>query len=139
MAHIDFLCAYAEALCGCGRYEEAQRELDRVMQWVSDDTPAQRAYGLRMLGITYSHSGDYQRAESVLSEALELLRILGDGENELMVLGLLSNTLFVLGKKEKAVETCHSAAEKCRELGGTINEARALIYLAFAAENTVSD
>ena len=53
-----------------------------------------------------------------------------------MVLGLLSNVLFVLEEKEKAVEACHSAAEKCRELGGTINEARALIYLAFAAENT---
>ena len=43
---------------------------------MSDETPAQKAYALRMLGINYSHTGDYQKAESVLSEALELLPII---------------------------------------------------------------
>ena len=136
VAHIDFLCAYSEALCGCDRYEDAQRELDWVMQWVSDETPAQKAYALRMLGIIYLNSGDYQKAESMLLQVLELCRNLGEAENELMVLGLLSNLYVALRKKDVAERYCHSAAAKCRELGGSINEARALMYLAFAAQFT---
>ena len=136
VAHLDFLCAYAEALSGCDRYKEARRELDQVMELVSDDTPAQRACALRMMGINHIHFGDYQVAESVLSEALEIFRLLGDDEYELNVLGLLSNLYFVLNDMKTAARYCQSAAEKCRELGGDVNEARALNYLAFAAQFT---
>ena len=136
LAHLNFLCAYAEALSGCDRYMDARRELDRVMRWTSADTPRQRAYALRMMGINHTHCGDYEKAESVFSEALKLFRELGDDEYELQVLGQLSNAYFVLNKPEKAAEYCQSAAEKCRELGGDENEARALIYLAFAAQFT---
>ena len=136
VAHLDFLCAYAEALSGCSRFREARCELEKAMRWVSDETPAQKAYALRMLGINYAQSRDHQKAESVLLEALELFRKLGDAENELSVLGLLSTNYFGLGKLERAAGLCHSAAEKCRELGGAANEARALIYLAYAAQLT---
>lgn len=136
VAHLDFLCAYAEALSGCSRFREARCELENAMRWVSDETPAQKAYALRMLGINYAQSRDHQKAESVLLEALELFRKLGDAENELSVLGLLSTNYFGLGKLERAAGLCHSAAEKCRELGGAANEARALIYLAYAAQLT---
>ena len=136
VAHLDFLCAYAEALSGCSRYKEARCELERAMRWVSGETPAQKAYALRMLGINYAQSRDHQKAEPVLLEALELFQKLGDDENELSVLGLLSTNYFGLGKIERAAGHCHSAAEKCRELGGAANEARALIYLAYAAQLT---
>jgi len=136
IAHLDFLCAYAEALSGCSRYKEARCELEKAMRWISGDTPAQKAYALRMLGINYVQSRDHQKAESVLLEALKLFRKLGDAENELSVLGLLSTNYFGLGKIESAAGHCHSAAEKCRELGGAANEARALIYLAYAAQLT---
>ena len=136
LAHLDFLCVYAESLCGCDRFDEARRELERIMHWASDKTPAQKAYALRMLGIIHSTSGDFQRAESVLSEALGLYRNLGDDENELQVLGLLQNTCLGLKNVDGTVRYCDLAAEKCRELGGAANDARALIYLAFAAENT---
>ncbi len=134
--HLDFLCAYSEALCGCGRYEDARRELEGAMQWASFEMPAQRANVLRILGITYVNGGDCQRAESMLLEALELFRNQGEAENELRVLGLLSNLYVALGKKEVAAGFCHSAAEKCREMGGSINEARALMHLGFAAQFT---
>ena len=136
VAHLDFLCAYAEALSGCDRYKDARRELDQVMRWASPDMPVQRAYALRMLGINHTHFGDYEKAESVFSEALELFRLLGDDEYELKILGLLSNIYFILNETKKAEEYCQSAAEKCRELGGDVNEARALNYLAFAAQFT---
>lgn len=134
LTHVNFLCAYAEALCGCGRFEEARHELKRAMRWVSDETPAQKAYALRMFGISYSHSGDYQKAKTALSEARELYRDFGDSENELTTLGLLSNVCLRLQAKDDAVRYCHSAAAKCRELGGGIYEARAFAFLAFAAE-----
>ena len=134
LTHVNFLCAYAEALCGCGRFEEARHELKRAMRWVSDETPAQKAYALKMLGISYSHSGDCRKAEIALSEARELYRDLGDNENELTTLGLLSNVCLRLQAKDDAVRYCHLAAAKCRELGGGIYEARALAFLAFAAE-----
>ena len=136
VAHQDFLCAYAEALSGCGRFGEARVELERALQWVSAETPAQKAYALKMLGINYSHSGDHGKSESVLLEARELFRNLGDAENELSVLGLLQNANVEMGNVDETVKYCDSAAVKCRELGGAVNEARALIYLAFAAENT---
>lgn len=134
--HLDFLCAYAEALSGCDRFEEARTTLEKTMQWVSAETPLQKAYALRMLGINYSYSGDFQKAESVLLESLELYRHLGDAENELMVLGLLSNLHLRLSDKDSAVKYCHFAAKKCRELGGDLYEARALIKLAFVADIT---
>ena len=31
VAHLDFLCAYAEALCGCDRFDQARSELDKAM------------------------------------------------------------------------------------------------------------
>ena len=136
LAHLDFLCVYAEALSGCDRYNEARRELDQVMELVSDDTLSQKAYALRMMGINHTHFGDYEKAESAFSEALELFRLLGDDEYELNLLGLLSNTYFGLNKMKKAAGYCQSAAEKCRELGGEVNEARALNYLGFAAQFT---
>ena len=134
--HLDFLCAYAEALSGCDRFEEARVTLEKAMQWVSSETPTQKAYALRMLGINYSYAGDYQKAESVLLESLEIYRHVGDTENELTVLGLLSNLYLQLSVKDSAVRYCHLGAEKCRELGGELNEARALINLAFAADIT---
>ncbi|MCY3764689.1 MAG: sigma 54-interacting transcriptional regulator [Gemmatimonadetes bacterium] len=134
--HLDFLCAYAEALSGCGRFEEARTTLEKAMQRVSAETPVQKAHALRMLGINYSYSGDFQKAESVLLEGLELYRDLGDAENELMVLGLLSNLYLKLSDKDSAVKYCQFAAEKCRKLGGKLYEARALINLAFAADIT---
>ena len=134
LAHLDFLCAYSEALCGCDRYKEARRELERVMQWASAEMPAQKAYALRMLGIVHTISGEYQSAETVLSEALALFRNLGDDENELQILGLLQNNCLLLKNVEGVVRYSDSAAEKCRELGGAINEARAFMHLAFAAQ-----
>ena len=134
--HLDFLCAYSEALCGCDRYEDARREMEGALQWASVEMPAQRANALRILGITYLKSGDYQRAESMLLEALELLENQGEDENELRVLGLLSNLYVVLNKKEVVARYSHLAAAKCREMGGSINEARALIHLGFAAQFT---
>ena len=134
--HLDFLCAYAEALSGCDRFEEARTTLEKAMEWVSAETPVQKAYALRMLGINYSYSGDFQKAESVLLEGLKLYRHLGDAENELMVLGLLSNLYLKLSDKDSAVKYCHFAAKKCRELGGDLYEARALINLAFATDIT---
>ena len=134
LVHLDFLCAFAEALCGCDRFEKARTELEKAMQWVSDETPAQKAYLLRILGICHSNSGDIQSAETVLLDALDLYRNLGDDEMELMVLGLLPNVYLELNRREAAVQFCRLAAEKCRELKGGINEARALIYLAFSAE-----
>lgn len=134
VTHMDFLCAYSEALCGCDRIDEARQELDRVMRWASDKTPAQKAYALRMLGIVHTISGEYQSAELVLSEALALFRKLGDDENELRILGLLQNSCLLLENVDGVVRFSNLAAEKCRELGGTINEARALMHLAFAAQ-----
>ncbi len=136
VAHLDFLCAYAEALSGCDRFEEARSELDKAMQWVSAETPAQKAGALRMLGICHYNSGDSQRGRSFWLEALELYRHLGNAENELVVLGLLSNVYLQLDNKTKAVKCFHLSAEKCRELGGGLYEARALINLAFAADIT---
>lgn len=136
LAHLDFLCAYAEALAGCDRYKDARRELDHAMRWVSADTPKQRAYALRMMGINHIHFEDYAKAESVLSEALGLFRELGDEESEMSAVGLLSNIYFRLKDLETAERFCESAAERCRELGGDVNEARALNYLAFAAQFT---
>lgn len=134
VAHLDFLCAYAEALSGCDRFEEARTELDKALRWVSAETPAQKADALRTLGICHSNSGDNQSAETALLDALDLYRNLGDGEMELMVLGLLPNVYLELNCREKAVEYCQSAADKCRELGGGVNEARAFIFLSFSAE-----
>ena len=131
-AHLEFLCAYAEGLSGCGRFEEARLELDRAMQWVSEETPAQKAYALKMLGINHSHLGEYKKAVSVFLEALENYRNLGDDENELAVLGLLSDVYVALEDNVEAIRYCHSAAKKCREMGGEINEARALMYLGFS-------
>ena len=136
VAHLDFLCAYAEALSGCDRYKDARRELDHVMRWVSADAPRQKAYALRMMGINHIHFGDYEEAESVLSEALGLFRELGDDESEMSVVGLLSNIYFELRELKTAERFCESAAERCRELGGDVNEARALNYLAFSAQFT---
>ncbi|MDE2998868.1 MAG: sigma 54-interacting transcriptional regulator [Gemmatimonadota bacterium] len=136
LAHLNFLCAYAEALSGCDRYKDARRELDHVMRWVSADTPRQKAYALRMMGINHIHFEDYEKAESVLSEALGLFRELGDDESEMSVVGLLCNIYFGLKELETAEKFCESAAERCRELGGDVNEARALNYLAFAAQFT---
>ena len=132
--HLDFLCAYAEALCGCDRFDEARSGLEKGMQWVSDETPAQRAYLQRILGICLSNSGDNQSAETVLLEALEHYRNLGDDEMELIVLGLLPNIYLELNRREEAVQFCQSAADKCRELKGGVNEARALIFIAFSEE-----
>ena len=134
VTHLDFLCAYSEALCGCDRYKEARRELERVMHWASAEMPAQKAYALRMLGIVHTISGEYQSAKTVLSEALTLFQKMGDDENELQILGLLQNNCLLLKNVEGVVKYSDSAAEKCRELGGTINEARALMHLAFAAQ-----
>ncbi len=136
LAHLDFLCVYAEALSGCDRYKDARRELDHALRWVSADTPRQRAYALRMMGINHIHFEDYVKAESVFSEALGLFRELGDEESEMSVVGLLSNIYFRLKDLETAERFCESAAERCRELGGDVNEARALNYLAFAAQFT---
>ena len=116
--HLNFLCAYAEALSGCDRFEEARSELDKAMHWVSDETPAQKADLLRMLGISHCNSGENESAETVLLDALDLYRNLGDEEMELMVLGLLPNVYLELNCKDRAVKYCHLAAEKCRELGG---------------------
>ena len=134
--HLDFLCAYAEALCGCDLYIDARRELERVMHWASEKTPTQKAYALRLLGTTHLNYGEYQKARPMLLEALELFRKHGEAENELSVLGLLSNLYVALGKKTVAVKYCKSAAAKCREMGGSLNEARALMHLAFAAQFT---
>ena len=134
--HLNFLCAYAEALSGCDRFEEARSELDKAMHWVSDETPAQKADLLRMLGISHCNSGENESAETVLLDALDFYRNLGDEEMELMVLGLLPNVYLELNCKDRAVKYCHLAAEKCRELGGELYEARALINLAFAADIT---
>lgn len=134
--HLDFLCCYAEALSGCGKFEQARIELQKAIEWVTAETPAQKAYALKMLGINYCHSEDYQMAESMLSDALDLFCILGDNENELTTLGLLSDVCLRLRNEDEAVKYCRSAVEKCRELGGTFYEARALIFLAFEAENT---
>lgn len=134
-AHLDLLCAYAEALSGCNRYEVARRKLEEVMGWVSEETLPQKAWALRMLGINHVHSCDYQKAKSALRESLRLFRVLGDEENELTLLGLLQNVYIGLKNVDGAVRLCNSAAAKCRELGGAINEARALIFQAFAAEN----
>ena len=132
--HLDFLCSYAEALLGCDRYEDAGRQLNKVMERVSAETPSNRSNALRMLGIVHSHSGDFQSAESLWLESLELYRKLDDDENELVIMGLLSNASVALGNNHGGVRYCNSAAEKCRKLGGKVYEARALIYLAFAAE-----
>ena len=134
VAHMDFLCAYAEALSGCDRYEEARSELEKAQRWVTNETPAQKAYALRMLGIVYLRSGSNQRAESVLSRALKLYRGLGDAQNELMVLSLLSDVYLGLQRRKEAAQACHSAAERCEQLGGCIYKARSLIFLAFSAK-----
>lgn len=134
IAHLDFLCAYAEALLGCERYEDAGRQLKMVVETESGEVTVRRANALRMLGVIHSHSGDYQESKSMWLEALQLYRNLHDDGNELMILGLLSNADLALGNDDEAVGYCHSAAEKCRESGTGVYEARALIFLAFAAD-----
>lgn len=134
--HLDFLCGYTEALLGCYRFEEARRVLDGAMRWVSNKTPSQKADLLRMLGINVSHFGDNERAACLWLQALELYRSVGDGENELTVLGHLSNVYVELDNRDEAVRHCRLAAEKCRELGGRVYEARASINLAFAEDIT---
>ena len=136
VAHLDFLCAYAEALTGCDRDENARVELKKTMEWFSCETQAQKAKALRILGISHTNSGNIKRAKSVWLEALELYRNLRDDENELIVMGLLSNVCLELGDRDEALRYCDSAADKCREMGGGIYEARALINLAFAADIT---
>ncbi len=132
--YIDFLCAYAEALSGCDRFDEALAELEKAMRWISNDTPAQKAAALTMLGINHSNSGEFKKAESVWMKALSLYRDLGDDENELVTLGLLSNVYLDLNYNKAAANYFRLAAEKCQQLGGAVNNARAELFLAFEAE-----
>lgn len=134
VAHVDFLCAYAEALSGCDRYDEARNELKKAQRWVSDETPAQNASALRMLGIVFLRSGNLEKAESVLTKALNVYRGLEDPQNELLVLSLLSDVYLGLQWKKEAAKACCSAAERCEELGGRVYKARSLIFLAFSAK-----
>lgn len=134
--HLDFLCAYAEALCGCDRDEDALVELETTMRLVSHETPAQEADALRILGISHTNMGNSERAKSMWLNAMKLYRNLRDNENELVVLGLLSNVCLELDDRDEAVRYCRAAADKCRDMGGRVYEARALINLAFAADIT---
>ncbi len=130
--HLEFLCAYAEGLSGCGRFEDARHLLDEAMPWVSRQTQAQNAHVLKVLGINHIHLGEYNKAVSVFLEALGNFRRLADKENELALLGLLSDVYIALEDNVQAIRYCHSAAKKCREMGGEINEARSLMYLGFS-------
>ena len=47
---LDFLCDYAKALMGCGRYEEAKAKVVKVTELASDQMLAQKARAWMLFG-----------------------------------------------------------------------------------------
>ena len=129
---LDFLCDYAKALIGCGRYEEAKAKIGKVTELASDDMLAQKARAWMLLGIIHGPQ-EVRTAETNLRDALAIYQQLGDERSELDTLVQLSSVYEVGGKVEDAIKCCRFAAEKCRNFGEPVYKVRAYSYLGYAA------
>ena len=84
---------------------------------------------LANLAIVYSYKGDQEKTLENYNRALDILSGLGKKGDEALVLGLLGETYWELGKKREAIDYKIKSLDILRELGNSYRTADSLAVL----------
>lgn len=116
-----------------GYFTEGRRWLDLGLRIASKVSLRLRAEALNLTGNLAMAQGDYDRADSALSQYLDLSRSLGSRPGIAAALGNLGNVAFDRGDLDRAEELHGQSLELCRELGNRSGIAGTLRSLGNAA------
>jgi predicted ATPase len=132
--------ARARGLFGAAHMAEARGDVEQArMQFEESATLLRRLGETRWLILALAHlSGAYfdsdrQRADRIISEALELAEASGDLRGAAIVKGNLANQLFAEGDDERAATLMMEALEGHRALGDVYGAATCLASFAILA------
>jgi predicted ATPase/DNA-binding SARP family transcriptional activator len=107
--------------------------LERALALPGDEATAERARALRGAGILATLGGDYARATSVLSEAVELYRALGDGRAFARALNNLGMVHAYAGDLDRATALLRQSARVYRRLADRDGIAQTTLNLSDVA------
>ena len=131
--HTDLICNYAYVLIMTGRWQEAKRNAEQVLDLIKNEKmDYQKAKAFSILSGVYLYQDDHDKAIETALKAQRLYRILGDGENEAFSLQRLSAFCWHKREFDRASEFMFRAAEKYRMMEGKRNEIRSLQTLSRA-------
>jgi predicted ATPase/class 3 adenylate cyclase/DNA-binding NarL/FixJ family response regulator len=118
-----------------GYLRESVRWLDALLSLEADVTPATRANALRVLGSQAAYAQDFERAEGLQRQALELFQQLGDAGGAARTLEHLSTTVARgRGELDEADAICAQGLDLCRRLGDVHGTALALMHFGELAQ-----
>ncbi len=120
---IDFLCDYADVLCGCGQHNRALELLEEAKALLPDDRNDLKARILRNIGGIHTVLQQGKIAEDYLLKALQLCRELDDLDGEIQALGILAYLCDVCGRHKEAVAYMRREIKKYATLGEAQNKA----------------
>ncbi|MGY1668949.1 tetratricopeptide repeat protein [Geodermatophilus sp. SYSU D00696] len=96
----------------------------RIQERITD--PLLNAYHLIDLGSSHSLLGDYWQGIALYTQALTILREIGDRNGEGVALGALGNNYYMLDKYRQAIDIVTQALTIAREIGDRSLEGDAL-------------
>jgi len=86
-------------------------------------------FNLNYLGALARHSGQYERAQGYLSEALKIAQVVGDKLAASIALNILGQVASLQGQYEKARELCRQSLQMKRMIGDRWGMTFSLTYL----------
>ena len=129
--YLDILCNYAYVLSSTGRWEEAIKSANLVLDLTAtEDISHQRAKSLMVLSGIYWNQGERNKAIQVVRKTQKLYSKLADQEGEAFSLQLLSVHYWFHRRYKQALCCGIQASEKYRSIGGKLNQIKALQVLA---------
>jgi predicted ATPase len=118
-----------------GPLAEGLRRLEEALDRAGDQLPERRFEALRFAALNALNVGEYELAERLASEALDLSRELGNRSWEVSALIKLAHAAAASGQLERARSVMTQAVSLARDLADAETLARALLNLgALAAE-----
>jgi predicted ATPase/class 3 adenylate cyclase len=113
---------------------EGVRRFGALLARAQDVDPVLRARALRCLGGCTFISGDYEGAQQLMEQSLELFRAAGDEEGEAVILHRLAIGSISMGKLEPGRELLEQSLELFRKSGNRRGEAESVGTKGYLAE-----
>jgi tetratricopeptide (TPR) repeat protein len=120
----------AEALYLLGRHAESEQFADLSLALTSPDDVASQARGRGVKAKLLAARGEYEQAERLAREAVDLFAETDDLFNQSQVQMALADVLQAAGRKEETMYTLESAVEVSERKGNVVTAKKARARLA---------
>lgn len=136
---VDAFCGLGILYRQCGRPQEASRAMNRALHFArTSKVDAMVARSVCESATAHLMTGNFERAELSLREALEIESRLSDSWSCAVISGLLGSVALSDGRYEEALLTCKAGAIELMDMGDS-RTAWILLYLAASSAAVIGN